>query len=140
MAITSQGTTLKVKTGGEAGTFINIAGFKDFSDLGGGSSSVIDVSDLSSTAKEKLAGLRDEGQIKCDFNLIPADSGQLALETARAGSALTDFELTLSDGTQYAFSGFVLSLPKSGGVDAPVTLSATIEISGAVTKTAAQGA
>lgn len=59
--ITSQGSTLKIKIGS---TFTLVKGMTDFNGLGGGAPTVIDVTDLSSTRKEKLVGLADEGQIK----------------------------------------------------------------------------
>lgn len=130
--IETQGTTFAINTGTTATpVWTEIAGFKDFNGFGG-SAAVIDATDLGSTAKEKLMGLQDFGQFSINFNLVPDDAGQLALEAAKAARALKEFELTLSDGTVYSFSGFVTSKPISGGVDALTTGSATIEISGDV--------
>ncbi|OAN51849.1 MULTISPECIES: phage tail tube protein [Sphingobium] len=134
-AVETQGTVLSIKTG--SNTFVPIAKITDFSAFSG-SASVIDTTSLDSTAKEKLMGLQDFGQVSINFNVIPNDAGQVALEAAKASRALTEFKLALNDSanTTYTFSGFVLSKSLSGAVDDKVSGSATIEISGNVTVTA----
>lgn len=131
-AIETQGTVLAIETA--TGTFTPIAQITDFSAFSG-SASVIDTTNLDSTAKEKLMGLQDFGQFSINFNVIPTDVGQTALESAKASRALKNFKLTLNDtdATTYSFSGFVLSKSLSGGVEQKVSGSATIEISGTVT-------
>lgn len=132
-AIETQGTTFAIQTAdGPPAVFTNINGFKDFNGFGG-SAAVIDATDLSSTAKEKLMGLQDFGQFQINFNNDDADAGQIALQDAKASRSLKNFKLTLSDGTIYSFSGFVTSKSLSGGVDGLNAGSATIEISGDVT-------
>ncbi|MEV5030991.1 hypothetical protein MRBLMC3_000145 [Sphingobium sp. LMC3-1-1.1] len=130
-AIETQGTVLSIKVGA---TFTAIAQITDFSAFSG-SASVIDTTNLDSVAKEKLMGLQDFGQVTINFNVIPSDAGQVALEAAKASRALTEFELVLNDtaSTTFEFSGFVLSKSLNGGVETAVTGSATIEISGNVT-------
>jgi len=131
-AVETQGTVLSIETA--TGVFTPIAKITDFSAFSG-SASVIDTTNLDSTAKEKLMGLQDFGQVSINFLVIPNDAGQVALETAKASRSLKNFKLQLNDtdNTTYAFSGFVISKPLNGGVDAAVTGSATIEISGDVT-------
>jgi len=128
----SQGTTLKIKIG--SATAIKIEGFKDFSGIGGGAPTIIDVSDLDSTAKEKIVGLADEGQASFSFNYDPDDAGQSALEDARIDRTLCQFIITLPSGTTFTFSGYVLTCEKSAGVDAIVPLAVTVEITGQVVK------
>ena len=100
----------------------------------GGSASVIDVTTLCSTRKEKLMGLPDEGQFSINGNYLPDDTGQGFLKTLRAGRTLGSFRVSLSDSpiTHITFSGYVLSFQIAAGVDAKLTFSATIEISGEV--------
>jgi len=131
-AVETQGTVLSIETA--TGVFTPVAKITDFSAFSG-SASVIDTTNLDSTAKEKLMGLQDFGQVSINFLVIPNDAGQVALESAKASRALKNFKLQLNDtdNTTYAFSGFVISKPLNGGVDAAVTGSATIEISGDVT-------
>jgi len=101
----------------------------------GGAAAVIDVSHLQSTAKEKMMGLMDEGQLTLTVNWIPSDTGQLALQTARAARTLKNFRLTYSDGTIQTFSAYVLNFSTAVSVDDRVVGSITLEISGLVTTT-----
>jgi len=101
-----------------------------------GSASVIDVTDLSSAAKEKRMGLADEGQ--CTFTLMfrPKNTAHAELVAAKADRQSRDFKVVLTDTptpTTYYFTGFVLSVPISANVDAVVESNVTIEITGPVT-------
>jgi hypothetical protein len=133
--LASQGTTLTITVGSGSATPVN--GFTDFSGLGSGTATIIDASDLSSAAKQKQIGLPDEGTAKISLNYIEADAGQVAMETARSGRSLAHFIITLTSGTKYAFDGYVQTFEKSVSVDKLVTISASVEITGAVTKTPA---
>jgi hypothetical protein len=98
-----------------------------------GSASVIDMTHLRSTAKEKLMGLPDEGQFSLSINFVPDDAGQLALIAARAARTEQSFKVTYSDDSTQTFDGFVLGFATSGAVDGKVSGKVTIEISGPVT-------
>lgn len=126
-AYTSGGTATPV-------TYTNVGEIVDW-DGPGGSASVIDVTHLSSTAKEKLMGLMDEGQFSFNLNNVFSDTGQQACRTARTARTLKGFRLTYSDSTVQTWDAFVLSFSTSGGVDDKVNGSITLEISGAVTTT-----
>lgn len=130
-AIHSRKARLEIKDGAD---WVIINGLKNLSGLGGGSASVIDVTDLQSDAKEKLIGLPDEGQASLSLNYIPTDAGQILLEEARLNGELQDFRAVIANTISYSFSGAVLTFEKSFGVDAVVDASATVEISGLVTK------
>jgi hypothetical protein len=132
-AMLARKTRFEIKTGPD--TWIPVNGFKDFSGMGGGSAAVVDSTDLDSDAKEKLFGLPDEGQISIGVNYNDTDPGQIAVEEARLSQELTDFRLVLRTGKAFVFSGGVLTFEKSGGVDALIAGSITIEISGLVEKT-----
>ena len=100
----------------------------------GGSASMYETTHLGSTAKEKQIGLPDEGQVTLSINWIQdTDAGQQAAKTARAARTEKDFRITFSDASTATFSGYVLGLTSSGGVDDKVAGSITIEITGAVT-------
>ncbi|MGA1806505.1 phage tail tube protein [Sphingobium sp. WW5] len=130
-AIHSRKTKIEITDGS---TKVQIKGLTNFSGLGGGSASVIDVTDLDSDAKEKMIGLADEGQVSLSLNYLPTDPGQVALEEARLSGELSEFVITLRSGATYSFSAAVLSFEKSGGVDAVITGSVTLEVSGLVVK------
>lgn len=132
-AVVSKGTTVKIKSG--ASTLTKIAGFKDFSGLFGGSSAVIDVTDLDSVSKEKLMGVSDEGSISLNFNYIAADAGQVIAFAARQANTLCQFEIaTLTK--KFAFDGYLMTAEVSGGVDQAVSLAVTVEITGTIVTTA----
>ena len=134
MAIESQGCVLYWSTTTSLSTVISVGQVVGFNGPTG-SANVIDASHLGSTAKEKMIGLRDEGQITLDCNLAPADSGQVKLRECRAARTqgnwaikMTDTAITMLIGHGYC-SGFSIT----GAVDQIVKASITIEISGAVT-------
>lgn len=132
-AIESQGVVLAYSVAGSPSAFSNIANVVGFQGPGG-SASVIDVTNLSSVAKEKLMGLPDEGQFTLDLNLDPDDSSHQALRNARSARTRTEFKITLSDTTPSTavFYGYVLGFQITGRVDDAVKAAVTIEIDGAV--------
>lgn len=99
----------------------------------GGEASVIDMTHLQSTRREKLMGIPDEGQITLGINRDFTDTGQAVLAQARADRAQKNFRVTYSDDSVQTFAGYVLGLSSSGGVDDKVNGSVTIEITGEVT-------
>jgi hypothetical protein len=135
-ALESQGIALYIDTGAVSPTvWTQIPDARDIS-FRTGSAAVIDVTDLSSTAKEKRMGLADEGQ--CTFTLMfrPKNAAHAELLQGKADRQVRDFKLVLTDSptpTTYYFSGFVLSVPLTANVDAVIESNVTIEITGAVT-------
>lgn len=105
-----------------------------------GSASVIDITHLGSTAKEKIIGLRDEGQVSLD---IIYDTGATALHTAlkddRASRTKRIFDIKLTDNgavssqpSAFYFNAYVTGLSLTGAVDDAVKGSVTLEISSSV--------
>lgn len=136
-AISAQGTTFAIDTASSGSpTYTTIANVKTFSGFDG-SSSEIDVTNLSSTAKEYRLGLEDNGQFTIDLDRDLSDAGQTALLAARDSQAAKGFKLLLSNGTYATFTGYVKKFSMSGGVDQVVKGACDIRISGAVTWTAA---
>lgn len=135
-AITAQGVELKIGDGATTEIFTTIAEIVSFSGPGG-TASIIDVTSLSSTAKEKRVGMMDEGKLTFEMNLNPDNVQHLALKTDRAARTLRNFKLVLTDTTPttLAFAAYVSGMSISGGVDDVVKCSVTLEISGAVTWT-----
>lgn len=129
-AITAQGSTLSI--GGTPTPIENVISFSGFD----GEAAEIDVTNLASTAKEFLAGLSDPGSFSFEFhpNFLSATAGQDALRSAALSGAVTDFELELSDGVKIDFQATVRNaLSSSGGVDAALSGSASLRITGPVT-------
>lgn len=134
MAIETQGCVLYWSTTTSLSTAISIGEVVGFNGPTG-SANVIDVSHLGSTAKEKMIGLRDEGQITLDCNLKPSDSGQVKLRECRAARTQGNWALKMTDTaiTMMNAHGYVSGFAVTGAVDQVVKASITIEISGAVT-------
>lgn len=135
-AIETQGMQILIGDGASSENFSEISEVKTFTGPGG-SASVIDVTSLQSTAKEKRMGLADEGQLQFTINYVPADATHIALRAARAARTETNFRMIFTDsgGMRWDFSAFVTGFAVSGGVDAVVEAQVTLEITGSITET-----
>ena len=100
----------------------------------GGSASVIDVTHLGSTRREKRMGIADEGQISFEINLVPGDAGQVALRADRSSRTKRTAVLTLTDtaGTTLTFDAYCMQFSIQGSVDNKIQASVTLEITGEV--------
>lgn len=138
MAIEAQKSFLFWSTTTSLATVIEIGEVTGFNGPTG-SANVIDVTHLQSTAKEKMIGLRDEGQLTLDCNCVPGNSGQVKLRECRAARTQGHWAIKLSDTaithgiTLIDSHGYVSGFAVSGSVDNKVNLSVTIEITGGVT-------
>lgn len=134
-ATIAKGASVSIRIG-TTGTFTKINGLKGFDGLGSGSAAVLDGTDLDSERKEKVYGLGDEGTLSLTMNYIEDDAGQLLLQKARDDQATASFEVVVNK-KKFAHDGLVLTTPITVGTDALLEMSATVEITGKVTKTAA---
>lgn len=125
----AQAATFSIDNSG--GTPVIIGEIISFSGIDG-EASEIDITTLASTAKEFRQGLQDFGNFTIELNRDPSDVGQQELESAKAAQATREFILTLASGDVFTFDGFVKSLTTAGAVDAVVTGSSSIRITGAV--------
>ena len=134
-AIESQGTTLSLGDGADPEVFTAIGRVVSISGVGNGSSTEIDITDLSSTGKEFLLGLKDEGEFTVTLNLDTGNTQQTALRTARDARTLENFELALTDtaNTVISFSAYVKTFGIDVGIDDRVPLNVSLRISGAAT-------
>ena len=105
----------------------------------GGNAAVIDVTHLGSTAKEKMMGLPDEGQLTLECNLAPTDTGQIGLRSARAARAKKKAVIKLTDSTsaptKLIFDAYCLNFSINGSVDNKISASIGLEIAGPCTWT-----
>jgi len=138
MALESQGITIFFSTSTVSSTAA-AAAIEEVNSFSGptGSAGIIDVTHLLSTAKEKLVGLRDEGQISLDLNFIATGAVQTKLRECRAartkssiGIAFSDTAKTIAKAECYV-SGFSIT----GSVDNKLAAAVTIELNGPVTWT-----
>lgn len=101
---------------------------------------LVDVTDFDSTAKEYIAGLADGSEVTTEFHYdaAAATNTQLeALQTAVDNKTNKNVQVTVSDGTNtdtYDFAVVPLSWVVNGGPEEKGTISFTLKISGAITK------
>ena len=139
MAVDSQGTLFQVEAGlGSPTEWLTVDGVTNIRDLRSGSGAEIDITDLSSTAKEFQLGLKDEGSMSLDLINNPADPGQQRLSALRDSRATGEFRIVSTFGSPewtLSFSGIVTTLPATFAVDDVVRGTVTIRVSGAITET-----
>ncbi len=141
----SQGTVLYLSSDGttvastaDANAIGSVTGFNGPS----GSASIIDVTHLGSTAKEKMMGLPDEGQFSFDMTLDTGNAVQTRLRAARAARSLKKVVIKLNDSTddktktKILFDGYVTNFSITGAVDDVLKATCQVEITGAATWTA----
>jgi hypothetical protein len=131
-AFNAQGTTI-AREGNTPGTYVSIAEIRSFSGPGG-TAAIIDATSLSSTGKEKVMGLQDEGTISLECSFVPGDTGQQSLLADRAAQLKKNFKITFSDANNATatFSAYVTGFTIGGGVDALTTATVTLEVTGAI--------
>lgn len=93
----------------------------------------LDVTNLSSAAKEVRMGLVDFGQLQLEFDQDNSDTGQGVMLTAFTQSLLKQFKLTLPNGQTASFAAYVRKFSSAGGVDQIVKRQAELRITGSVT-------
>lgn len=135
-ALESQGMKIQIGDGATpTEVFTDIPEVKTFNGPNG-SASIIDATDLSSTAKEKRMGLQDHGQLQFTVNFLPSDTNHALLMTAKSDRQARNFKLIFTDtpATTWSFAAFVTSVAISGGVDGIVEGNVTLEITGDITE------
>lgn len=136
MAIEVQGTRFFWSTSTAQSSAQQIGEVVDFNGPGG-TSPVINITVTTSTAAEKMIGIRDEGQLGITLNYNPTDAGHLALIADRASrtkrKALIKFPDTAT--SIVVFKGFCTQYGIAGAQNDKVIANAVIEITGGVTNT-----
>lgn len=124
----AQNTTVTFNDGAIAQVVGGVASFS----FGDGEASDIDITTLASTAKEYRQGLQDFGNFSMELMRDPNDVGQNAMEVAKAAQATRECVITLPSGDIATFDAYVKSLSSSGGIDAVVTGSANLKVTGTI--------
>ena len=100
-----------------------------------GSASDIDATDLDSVAMEYRMGLQDNGQLQLGLQINDTDVGQLALRgSLAAGGPTSAILLTFKNGKTRSFRAYCKQFSEQGGVNQIIEGSATLRISGSVTR------
>lgn len=135
-AIKAQGTVLAVSAAGSPPSFATIPEIRT---IGGpdGSANLIDVTDLSSTGKEYLLGLKDEGAFNLGMMYIPGNAVHATLRSGFSLGTTLQFRLTFQDTTTtvWEFTGLVQNFQLSAGVDGVLEAQVTIKVSGSIYET-----
>ena len=134
-ALSSQGMTIGIGNGASPEVFTTIAEVKGI-DGPGGQTAEIDVTDLSSTAKEFVLGLQDEGDITLDMNYIPSNTQHVLLRTLRGSGDENNFRISFTDSpvTTWTFGARVKGFSISNAVDNVTGLSVTLRVTGTITE------
>jgi hypothetical protein len=139
----AQGTTISISSNVTTPVYTVIKNVTTIDGIQGGSASDIEVTNLSSVAKEFVTGLIDNGEISLNVKYDYADAGQGIVQTALTNSALCIFKVALpvaageTTGASFTFQGTPKTFSKSIGVDGVIESSISIKVSGSVTITAA---
>jgi len=110
-----------------------VDGVNSYSGPSGGAA-VIDVTNFQSTAKEKLQGLPDEGNITLELSVsseIALSTGSLAkLRESRDARRIGHYTMKLSTNVINEGLAYITTINPSGAVDDKIGLSVTVEITG----------
>lgn len=97
---------------------------------------VIDVTHLQSTAKEKLVGIYDSGEITLNVNMVVTDDGQKKAREILASRTKGNLTLQLSTAStsqKIEAEGYVTGLTITGSVDNKLSGDITFAINGGAT-------
>ena len=123
-AVTANGTTITVDSQ-LIGDVISISPVSV-------SVATIDSSDLDSTWRTFIGGLKDGGDCSFEIAYDPSDASHIALEVDIDGAPKA-VSIAWSDSTTCSFSGIITSFAPSAALDDKLTCSVGMKISGAVT-------
>jgi hypothetical protein len=126
-------TGLTYTSGGTAtpAVYTKINGVMSFDGFDG-TADELDTTDLDSTAKEFISGIKDEGKFGFEAKVLKNDNGQIALRANRTSGAVVGMKLSLPDASVATFNVIVKSMPTSGGVNAVLKGKIDCRISGPV--------
>ena len=112
-------------------TYVSSCEITNFDGLDG-EASEIDTTTLCSKSKEYRLGLRDAGNFSINFNVVLDDLGQAELRKAQADGFIRNVKVVLPNKDSMVFDALVKSYTVSGGVDAVLTGSSGLRITGEV--------
>lgn len=133
--ISSVGTKFTTGSGSIIGDITSLS-------FSGISCAEVDVTTLSSTTKSYVLGTLDGGTVEVGVNLVTGGAGYTSLSTPTAGNATpTNFVIRFGKGNsatttfvpQLTFDAYIQQVSVEAGIDAPVSATYTLRITGAVT-------
>lgn len=129
--ITTQGTSLKIGDAASPEVFTAIPQIVSI-DGPSASNEEIDVTNLSSTAREFIAAIPDYGELNCEVEWDERNTVHAGLRTKFNAGTTHNFQLVDAGSPQKtaSFSGFVKSVPQAYNIDDVVRSSLVIRITG----------
>lgn len=129
-AISTQGFMLEINTGTTGSpTWTEIKQITDIPDPTGEAAD-LDATNLKSTSKEYIAGLRDSQSVNITGQRVHTDPGQNYLRDHAGDVTAKGFRATYPDGTTLTFSATIKKFGVTGGVDAVMMFTSSIRGSG----------
>jgi hypothetical protein len=130
--ITAQGTVISRETTLGSGSWVALGNVKSF-DGPSTENPEVDVTTLSSSAKEFIGGLVDFGDLTMEINFNPglANHQQIFTDQEASPPTVTGWRITFSTGQNYDWPAFVKSFSLGGAVDGVYTGNVTLRLSGA---------
>lgn len=126
-AVSTQGYKLEVSVDGTV--FTEVSNITDILDPTGEASD-LDATNLRSTSKEYIAGLRDSQSVNITGQRVADDAGQNILRDNAGASTPLYFRNTYSDGEVLTFRATDKKFGVTGGVDAVMMFTSSIRASG----------
>lgn len=135
-AFAGKGTLLQRGDTGGATNFVTVAEVRSLTGPQLRSDN-IEVTNLSSTAKEYIPGFSDQGSIQAEANFVPSDTTQQGVLADQQARTTRYWQVVWSDsGTMTAgFQGYVEEFSLNTQANDAVRLTFTVRITGAVTFT-----
>ena len=132
-ALLSQGMTIGVGDAASPEVFATITEVNSI-DGPSGTAPEIDVTDLSSTAREFVLGLEDEGEISLDLNYIPTNTQHSQLRTDKNDGTQRNYQIEFTDSpaSKWTFAAIVKSLSINNAVDDKLKGSVTLRLTGSI--------
>jgi len=83
--------------------------------------------------REFIPGLKDGGEVKFDFNLVPKGTAYLSLMTELGTQTVSLRRIMFPDGSTLTFSAFLTDWEQTAPLDDKMTGTATFKVTGAPT-------
>ena len=131
--ITSQGTTIGIGDAASPEVYTSISQVTSMSGPDG-STTEINVTNLSSTAQTFILGLKDEGSLSLDIIWDERDTQHALLRTKFGSGVSANYRITDAGSPQktYTFPAYVQGLSMSSGVDEVQRATVNLRISSAI--------
>lgn len=125
----SKGITMGYDKTGAGTSYTDLPLLMEVPELGG-TSEKVDVTVLSDGVKKYIDGIKDFGDLAFKFlyDNSAETSSYRVLQGLEGRTTPTKFQVSLPDGTKFAFSGFVSVKLDSAAVNAALTFTATIAL------------